>query len=79
MSESFEDYGWFLCDFDGEPEECETCEKESEVIYYRRVCWEVDEGEYSCADCIRKEIELLGEWEKDHERIIQEYRDSANS
>ena len=63
----YENYGWLICDFDGEPSECETCGEECNPTSYRRISYEVDEGEYSCGPCIEKEIEALKIWEEEFE------------
>lgn len=66
MTDMYQDYGWQLCEQDGEAWECDTCEKECNPTYYRRTSFEYDEGEYSCAECIDKEIASYAEMEKDY-------------
>lgn len=52
--------GFVVCEFSGEDEECVLCEKQltkSDKIYYRRTCYEVEEGEYFCNHCVVAEHE----------------------
>lgn len=65
MSDKYKDYGWLLCDFDGDEGECETCWRACNPTYYRRTSFECDEGEYSCASCIEKEIKRFAQMENE--------------
>jgi hypothetical protein len=46
-----------LCEWDNkiERESCESCKCVPDEIYYRRTCFDVDEGEYWCSKCIDRE------------------------
>ncbi len=51
--------GFEKCEFEPEIDEhCEGCNKDKIQLYYRRTCWDVDEGEYYCLDCIEKQHKL---------------------
>lgn len=67
----YENYGWLICDFDGDDGECETCGEDCNPTYYRRISYEVDEGEYSCAACIEQEIQDLKIWEEEHAEAMK--------
>lgn len=45
-------YGWLRCEFEADAVECDSCSRQSGPIYYRRTCYDVNEGEYYCPACI---------------------------
>ena len=52
--------GFVECEFNGEDEVCDLCDREltkSDKVYYRRTCYEVEEGEYFCNHCVVAEHE----------------------
>lgn len=50
--------GFVICQFDpAKDDECEVCEKDEVQLYYRRTCYESDEGDYYCLDCVKNEHE----------------------
>lgn len=60
LEEALELTGAVICEFGPDEDECETCGEAQKQLYYIRTCYEVDEGEYHCEDCIKKKPE---EWE----------------
>lgn len=48
--------GFSICNFKGDgQDECSQCEKPISVganVYYERTCYESDEGEYYCEQCL---------------------------
>ena len=49
---------FIICQFGASKhDDCEVCGKDEIQLYYRRTCYESDEGEYYCIDCVRSEHE----------------------
>jgi len=68
------DSGFERCTFGPDEDECEGCDISGLQLYYRRTCYENDEGEYKCLCCIavrKAEDEAFG-------RFI-EYEENAKS
>lgn len=61
FKEALQETGFSLCNFKSTGyDECECCDKrlrKGTNIYYRRTCWEVDEGQYFCRKCVIDEAE----------------------
>ena len=64
LDEALKLTGFEICEFNGD--ECDSCDKEVDDIYYRRTSYEYEEGEYFCADCVRHEPES---WEGINKQI----------
>jgi len=78
IEEALKITGFSLCEFkaDGK-DECSTCDKpikKGNNVYYERTCYEVDEGEYHCEDCVKKKPE---EW-KDFGAGLMELHKESN-
>ena len=57
LSEALTNTNFTKCNFGPDGDECEECRKPDLQLYYRRTCYEVDEGEYRCANCVIEEAE----------------------
>lgn len=53
LKEACEKTGAIICTFAPDYDECETCGEAYKQLYYIRTCYEVDEGEYHCEECIK--------------------------
>lgn len=68
IKEACKKMGASKCEFPPDEMECETCEKPNLQLYYIRTCYESDEGEYHCADCMKEMPERL---EKDADKFMK--------
>lgn len=46
--------GFDRCTFEPDGQECDVCDTPNLQLYYRRTCYDVEEGEYLCIGCIEK-------------------------
>lgn len=53
LEEACKAVGAVICEFGPDYDKCESCGEPYLQLYYIRTCYEVDEGEYYCADCIK--------------------------
>lgn len=52
LNESCNQLGAVICQFGPSEDECDVCLKPNKQLYYIRTCYESDEGDYYCEDCI---------------------------
>jgi hypothetical protein len=53
LQEACKNVGAVICEFPPDDDECETCGEPGKQLYYIRTCYEVDEGSYHYAECIK--------------------------
>lgn len=57
IEKALENTNFVKCNFGPDGDCCDKCDKPNLQLYYRRTCWEVDEGQYHCANCVISEAE----------------------
>ncbi len=71
FEEALQQTGATKCEFGPDEDECETCGKPNLQLYYIRTCYEVDEGEYCCAECIKKLPAIWEEMAEGYARLAE--------